>query len=220
MREPADDHTSREQTDQESRSAYQYPPLGSAPWTWSLTRAIARTFTSRATRPLAESNAARLDSGEQGRERTVSAANATPRPTKPTAGKSSAGFTAEERAAIRERAKEAKAGEVGESEVLAKINEMTGSDRTMAERIHAIVKAQAPGLSPRTWYGQPAYAKGGKVVCFFQPAAKFKTRYATFGFSDEANLDEGVIWPTSYALKELNAAGEKVIADLVRRAAS
>src|SRR3954468_10376404 len=112
-------------------------------------------------------------------------------------------FTTEERAAMKERARELKAGKAdGESDVLAKIAEMPKPDRVMAERIHAIVKATAPSLAPRTWYGMPAYARDGKVVCFFQSAAKFKSRYATIGFSDEANLDDGAMWPTTYALKD------------------
>jgi uncharacterized protein YdhG (YjbR/CyaY superfamily) len=141
--------------------------------------------------------------------------------------KKSEGFTAEERAAMRERAKELKAEEranknraAGESAVLAKIAEMQGQDRAMAERLHEIVKASAPELSPKTWYGMPAYAnKDGKVVCFFQSAEKFNARYATFGFSDKANLDEGAMWPTSFALKELTAAAEARIGALVKRAA-
>jgi uncharacterized protein YdhG (YjbR/CyaY superfamily) len=138
-------------------------------------------------------------------------------------------FSDEERAAMKERAQEVKAearrgprakkGD-GESDVLAKIAEMKGSDRAMAKRLHAIVKASAPALSPKTWYGMPAYAKEGKVVCFFQSAQKFKSRYATFGFSDEANLDKGAMWPTSFALKELTAAEEKKIGALVKRAVS
>ena len=108
----------------------------------------------------------------------------------------------------------------GESAVLAKIAEMPESDRAMAERIHAIIKASAPGLSPKLWYGMPAYAKDGKVVCFFQSAQKFKSRYATFGFNDTANLDEGAMWPTAFALKELTAAEEATIGALVKRAAS
>ena len=131
-------------------------------------------------------------------------------------GKKSKGFTDEERAAMRERAQELKAEAraskdkaAGESDVLAKIAEMPGPDRALAKRLHAIVKASAPALSPKTWYGMPAYAKDGKVVCFFQSAQKFKTRYATFGFSAEANLDEGAMWPTSFALKALTAAEEK-----------
>jgi uncharacterized protein YdhG (YjbR/CyaY superfamily) len=138
---------------------------------------------------------------------------------KRTTGKGSRGFTDEERAAMRERAKELKsAGE--ESDVLAKIAEMPTTDRVMAERIHAIVKASAPALSPRTWYGMPAYTKDGKVVCFFRSAAKFKTRYATLGFSDKANLDDGAMWPTDFALKKLTAAEEARIATLVKRAVS
>ena len=130
------------------------------------------------------------------------------------------GFTAEERAAMRERAQEAKrAGKTdGESDLLAKVAEMPKADRDLAKRIHALVKAAAPDLSPRTWYGMPAYAKDGKVVCFFQSAHKFKSRYATFGFSDEANLDAGAMWPTSFALRELTAADEKKITALVKKA--
>src|SRR5215217_557852 len=136
-------------------------------------------------------------------------------------------FTAEERAAMRERAKELKAEEranknraAGESAVLAKIAEMEGQNRAMAERLHEIVKASAPSLSPKTWYGMPAYAnKDGKVVCHFQSAEKFNTRYATLGFSDKADLDEGAMWPTSFALKELTAAEEARIGALVERAA-
>jgi uncharacterized protein YdhG (YjbR/CyaY superfamily) len=137
--------------------------------------------------------------------------------------KKSEGFTAEERAAMRERAKEQKAEAQkadGERAVLAKIAEMPETDRAMAERLHEIVKASAPELSPKTWYGMPAYAnKDGKVVCFFQSAEKFIARYATFGFSDKANLDEGAMWPTSFALKELTAAAEARIGALVKRAA-
>jgi uncharacterized protein YdhG (YjbR/CyaY superfamily) len=136
--------------------------------------------------------------------------------------KKAAGFTAEERAAMKERAKELKAeGDRAEGErtLLAKVAEMKGSDRTMAKRLHAIVTASAPDLSPRTWYGMPAYAnEDGKVVCYFQSAAKFKSRYATFGFSDSANLDKGTMWPTSFALMKLTAADEKKIAALVKRA--
>ena len=136
-------------------------------------------------------------------------------------GKPSKGFTAEEKAAMRERAKEAKAGKAdGESDVLAKIAEMEEPDRAMAERVHAVVMASAPGLTPRTWYGMPAYAKDGKVVCFFQNAQKFKARYATFGFNDTANLDEGAMWPTAFALKELTAAEEATISALVKKAVS
>jgi uncharacterized protein YdhG (YjbR/CyaY superfamily) len=142
--------------------------------------------------------------------------------------KKSEGFTAEERAAMRERAKELKAEEranknraAGESAVLAKIAEMQGPDRAMAERLHAIVKASAPALWPKTWYGMPAYAnKDGKVVCFFQSAQKFDSRYATLGFNNAANLDEGAMWPTSFALKELSGAEEAKIGALVKRAVS
>ena len=137
--------------------------------------------------------------------------------------KKSKGFTAEERAAMRERAKELKAEEQkadGERTVLAKIAEMPETDRAMAKRLHEIVKASAPELSPKTWYGMPAYAnKDGKVVCFFQSVEKFNARYATFGFSDAANLDEEAMWPTSFALKELTAAAEARIGALVKRAA-
>jgi uncharacterized protein YdhG (YjbR/CyaY superfamily) len=120
---------------------------------------------------------------------------------------------------MKERAAELKADKTdGEGALLAKIAEMDGPDRTMAERLHAIITASAPELSPRTWYGMPAYAKAGKVVCFFQSAQKFKARYATFGFSDEAHLDEGVMWPTSFALKQLTAVEEARIAALVKRA--
>jgi uncharacterized protein YdhG (YjbR/CyaY superfamily) len=133
--------------------------------------------------------------------------------------KTSKGFTDEERAAMRERAQELKAAvRHGESDVLAKIAEMPERDRAMAERLHAIIKASAPPLSPRTWYGMPAYAKDGDVVCFFQSAHKFKTRYATFGFSDKANLDEGAMWPTSFALRDLTTAEEARIGALVKKA--
>ena len=143
-------------------------------------------------------------------------------------GKSSTGFTDEEKAAMKERARELKAEErankdraAGESDLLAKIAEMPEPDRSMAERIHAIMTASAPGLSPKTWYGMPAYAnKDGKVVCFFQSAHKFGARYATFGFDDTANLDEGAMWPTAFALKELTATEEARIAALVKKAAS
>ncbi len=138
------------------------------------------------------------------------------------AARESKGFSQEERAAAKERAQELRAeagGKVdGESAVLAKIAEMPESDRAMAERLHAIVKASAPELSPKTWYGMPAYARKGKVVCFFQSAAKFRARYATFGFSDQANLDDGAMWPTSFALKALAAADEARIGALVKRA--
>ena len=136
--------------------------------------------------------------------------------------KSAKGFTAEERAAMRERARELKAEgrkADGEKDVLEKIAEMPKADRVIAERIHAIVKEVAPDLAPRTWYGMPAYAKDGKVVCFFQSAAKFKSRYATFGFNDSAKLDAGAMWPTSFALKELTAAEEKKLSALVKKAA-
>ena len=135
-------------------------------------------------------------------------------------GKTSKGFTDEERAAVKERARELKAaaGKADEeSAVLAKIAEMSGPDRAMAKRLHALIKTSAPALSPRTWYGMPAYAKDGKVVCFFQDAQKFKTRYATLGFSDAANLDEGAMWPVAFALKELTAAEESRIGALVKK---
>jgi uncharacterized protein YdhG (YjbR/CyaY superfamily) len=137
--------------------------------------------------------------------------------------KSSGGFSAEERAAMKERAKELKAearNADGESAVREKIAEMPKPDRAMAERLHAIVKSSAPALSPKTWYGMPAYALDGKVVCYFQSAHKFKARYATFGFSDTAKLDEGAMWPTSFALKELTEADEARIAALVKKAVS
>jgi uncharacterized protein YdhG (YjbR/CyaY superfamily) len=146
-----------------------------------------------------------------------------------TIDKTSNGFTDEERAAMKERARELKAearrGPLaqkadGESDVLAKIAEMPQPDRVMAERIHALVKASAPALSPRTWYGMPAYAKNGNVVCFFQSAHRFKARYATFGFSDKANLDEGTVWPVTFALKVSTAADEAKISALVKKAVS
>jgi hypothetical protein len=142
---------------------------------------------------------------------------------------SSRAFTDEEHAAMKERAREVKATgrrgaraeeADGESEVLAKIAEMVESDRAMAERLHAVVRASAPELTSRLWYGMPAYAKAGKVVCFFQPAQKFKTRYATLGFSDEAKLDEGAMWPNAYALTKLTPAEEKRIGELVKKAVS
>jgi uncharacterized protein YdhG (YjbR/CyaY superfamily) len=157
------------------------------------------------------------------------AKKATQKSAKSTTGKASKGFTAEERAAMKERAQELKAearrgpraGKAdGESDLLAKIAEMPKPDRAMAKRLHAIIKASAPALSPRTWYGMPAYAKDGKVVCFFQSAHKFNSRYATFGFSDAANLDKGAMWPTSFALKELTAAEEAKIGALVKKAVS
>ena len=144
-------------------------------------------------------------------------------------GKTSKGFTDEERVAMKDRVQEVKAAARrgpradkadGEKAVLAKIAEMLEPDRAMGERLHAIIKASAPALSPRLWYGMPAYAKGGKVVCFFQSAQKFKTRYATFGFMHEANLDEGAMWPTAFALKELTAAEAARIAALVKKAVS
>jgi uncharacterized protein YdhG (YjbR/CyaY superfamily) len=140
---------------------------------------------------------------------------------KRTTGKASKGFTAEEKAAMRERARELKASASkadAERDVLEKIAEMSQPDRAMAERLHALIKASAPALSPRTWYGMPAYAKDGKVVCFFQSGQKFKSRYATLGFSDKANLDKGAMWPTAFALKGLTAAEEKKIAALVKKA--
>lgn len=141
------------------------------------------------------------------------------------ANKDSQGFTAEERAAMKERAKELKAEAratkdraAGESDVLAKIAELAEPERSMAQRLHTIITTNAPDLAPRLWYGMPAYAKDGKVLCFFQSAQKFNMRYATLGFSDTANLDQGTLWPTSFALKELNAAEEEIISALVRKA--
>jgi len=143
--------------------------------------------------------------------------------------KTSGGFTAEERAAMKEHAQELKtaarrgpraAKADGESDVLAKIAEMPEPDRALGERLHAIITASAPALTPRTWYGMPAYAKDGKIVCFFQAAQKFKTRYATLGFNDAANLDEGAMWPIAYALTELTAADEARIGALVKQAVS
>jgi uncharacterized protein YdhG (YjbR/CyaY superfamily) len=151
------------------------------------------------------------------------------KPAKKNTQKSPTGFTDEERAAMREHVQEMKAearrgsrtsGAEGESEVLAKIAALPQPDRAMAERLHAIIKANAPALSPKTWYGMPAYAKDGNVVCFFQSAQKFKTRYATLGFSDKANLDEGHMWPTAFALKELTPAEEAKIGALVKKAVS
>ena len=155
----------------------------------------------------------------------------TQKSTKSTAAtnKKSKGFTAEERAAMKERAQELKTearrgrradAADGERDVLAKIAEMPEPDRAMAKRLHAIINTSAPALSPKTWYGMPAYAKDGKVVCFFQSAQKFKSRYATFGFSDQANLDKGSMWPTAFALTELTEADEKRITALVKRAVS
>jgi len=142
-------------------------------------------------------------------------------PVKSTTKKSAKGLTAEERAALKERIKEEKAereGKAAESDVLAKIAEMQGSDRAMAKRLHEIIKASAPALSPKTWYGMPAYARDGKIVCFFTAASKFNSRYATLGFNDTANLDEGAMWPTSFALKELTPAEEAKIVALVKKA--
>jgi hypothetical protein len=148
---------------------------------------------------------------------------------KPKSAKSTIVFTDEERDAMKERAKEQKAAARrapraakadGESDVLGKIAEMPEPDRVMAERIHALIKSSVPALTPKTWYGMPAYAKDGKVVCFFQAADKFKSRYATFGFNEDANLDEGSMWPTSWALTELTAADEARIGALVKKAVS
>ena len=143
--------------------------------------------------------------------------------TSTTTSKKAKGFTAEERAAMKDRVKEMKAGAgetEGESAVLAKIAEMAEPDRTMGKRVHALIMSSAPGLSPRLWYGMPAYAKDDKVICHFQDARKFKTRYATLGFSDKANLDEGSLWPVAFALKELTPAEEERIRALVKRAVS
>jgi len=157
----------------------------------------------------------------------MSAKKATQKSAKSTTAKGivSRGFTAEERAAMKERAQELKAEAranknraEGERDVLAKIAEMPEPDRAMATRLHEIIRASAPALSPKTWYGMPAYAKDGKVVCYFQSAQKFGSRYATFGFSDDANLDKGAMWPTSFALKKLTAAEERKIAALVKKA--
>src|ERR687892_261057 len=164
--------------------------------------------------------------GAPAQEGTMSAKKATQKSAKSTTAinKTSKGFTDEERAAMKERAQELKAAGRrgpradkvdGESAVLAKIAEMPQPDRAVAKRLHAIIKASAPALSPKTWYGMPAYAKDGKVVCFFQSAHKFKSRYATFGFSDTANLDEGAMWPTSFALRELTATEAARISALV-----
>jgi len=158
-------------------------------------------------------------------QRKSTARKATQKSARSTAasGKTSKGFTDEERAAMKERLLEQKASASradGERALLAKIAEMPEPERRMAKRLHAIITASAPALWPRTWYGMPAYARDGKVVCFFQSAQKFKSRYATFGFSDEANLDEGAMWPTSFALKELTAAEEAKIGALVKKAVS
>jgi uncharacterized protein YdhG (YjbR/CyaY superfamily) len=140
-----------------------------------------------------------------------------------TAKRTHEAFTDEERAAIKERVRETKAAADkadGESAVLAKIAEMREPDRAMGKRLHAVIKASAPSLSPKLWYGMPAYAKDGKVVCFFQPAEKFKTRYATFGFSDEAHLDEGTMWPNAFAVTKLTAADEARVGALLKKAVS
>jgi uncharacterized protein YdhG (YjbR/CyaY superfamily) len=167
---------------------------------------------------------ARLAGDETSKKNTQKSAKSTT-----AVGKTFEAFTDKERAAMKEHVQEQKASARrgpradkadGESDVLAKIAEMPEPDRAMAERLHAIIKASAPALSPRTWYGMPAYAKDGNVVCFFQSAQKFNTRYATFGFSDKANLDEGAMWPTAFALKELTAADEARIAALVKKAVS
>jgi len=160
----------------------------------------------------------------------MSATKTTGRSTKSStaAGKKPDGFTDEERAAMKERAQELKAEarrgprakKDGEPDVLAKIAEMPEPDRAMAERLHGLIKASAPSLSPKTWYGMPAYAKDGKVICYFTPASKFKSRYATLGFNDAANLDEGAMWPTSFALTGLTAAEEATISALVKKAMS
>jgi uncharacterized protein YdhG (YjbR/CyaY superfamily) len=166
-------------------------------------------------------------------ELSMSPKKATQKPAKNSIAKEkkSEGFSDEEKAAMKERARELKAEakrgaradkdrEEGESDVLAKIAEMKGPDHAIAKRLHALIKDTAPSLSPKTWYGMPAYAKDGKVLCFFQSAEKFKSRYSTFGFSDEANLDEGTMWPTSFALKELTPAAEEKIAKLLKKASS
>jgi uncharacterized protein YdhG (YjbR/CyaY superfamily) len=153
--------------------------------------------------------------------------NATQKTTKRTEAAATGGFTADEKAAMRERAREAKAEArlgadraAGEADLLAKIAEMPETDRLIAERIHALVTATAPDLSPKTWYGMPAYARDGRIVCFFKSADKFKSRYATFGFEEDAHLDDGNMWPTSYALTKLTAADEARIGALVKKAAS
>src|SRR5918999_1485751 len=182
-----------------------YPPRRSSGWA---------SFGARRCFAMAERKPAKKGTQKSARSTTAS-------------GKKSKGFTDEERAAMKERAQELKAEARankdkadGESAVLAKIAEMPEPDRAMAKRLHAIIKASAPALSPKTWYGMPAYAKEGKVVCFFQSAHKFKSRYATFGFNDAANLDQGAMWPTSFALKELTAAEEATIVALVKKAVS
>ena len=176
--------------------------------------AAAKTSSKKKTTP---TTATKMSEGPRSTRSTTAIANA------------SEGFTDEERRAMRDRAQELQAaarrgpgaGKADEeSAVLAKIAALRGPDRAMGERLHAIIKASAPALSPKLWYGMPAYAKDGKVVCFFQSAQKFNTRYATLGFSDEANLDEGAMWPVAYALKELTAAEEAKISALVKKAAS
>jgi uncharacterized protein YdhG (YjbR/CyaY superfamily) len=150
----------------------------------------------------------------------MSPTRAPKKPAKST-GRKSGGFSAEERAAMKERARELKAeaeGADGEKAVQEKLAEMKGSDRAIGKRLHELIRATAPSLTPRTWYGMPAYAKDGKVVCYFQPADKFKARYLTLGFSDQANLDSGAMWPTCFAVTELNPADEKKIAALVKKA--
>jgi uncharacterized protein YdhG (YjbR/CyaY superfamily) len=156
----------------------------------------------------------------------MSAKKAAPK-SRATTAKQAKGFTEDERAAMKERAQELKAEAraskdkaAGENDLLAKVAEMKGAERAMAERLHAIIKANAPDLAPKTWYGMPAYARDGKIVCFFQSAQKFKSRYATLGFSDNANLDDGAMWPTSFALKQLTAAEEARIIALVKKAVS
>ena len=159
----------------------------------------------------------------EGMAERKAAKKGTKKSAKSTTGKALKGFTDEERVAMRERVEELKAAAgkaEGESAVLAKIAAMPAPDRAMGKRLHAIIKASAPVLSPKLWYGMPAYAKDGKVVCFFQSAQKFNTRYATFGFSDKANLDEGAMWPTAFALKKLTAAEEVRIGAIVKKAVS
>jgi len=173
-----------------------------------------------ASKAVAKSSAAKKAAPSKAAAKKVTAKKTAPgkAAAKKAPAKRSTGFTAEERAAMRERAGETKSAS-GEREVLAKIAEMPSPDRSMAKRFHAIVMAAAPDLSPRTWYGMPAYAKAGDIICFFQNKQKFKSRYATFGFNDGATLDDGVMWPTSYALTEMTPAAEKTIAGLVKKAA-
>jgi len=155
-----------------------------------------------------------MTSAQKGTQKSAKSAPATSKKFK--------GFTEEEKAAMRDHVRELKGEKEadGEIAVLAKIAEMQEPDRALGKRLHEIIKASAPALAPRLWYGMPAYAKDGKVVCFFQPAHKFKTRYATFGFNDSANLDEGALWPVAFALKELTAAEEARIGELVKKAVS